>query len=172
MLRQLGRRAVHWPVDRVTVDEIARGKLDLSILDRADALLDCALPIVAYRRLAEIYPTSRFILTVRDLDAWLLSIERHWAAADARYDWRNDRRPHVRAARDYRLAVFGHLGFDREHFREVFDGHWRDVLLAFRDRPRRLLVFDVRDGWRPLCEFLGYAVPDSPVPWLNRGPRR
>src|SRR5262245_2334024 len=27
----------------------------------------------------------------------------------------------------------------------------------------RLLTFDVRAGWRPLCEFLRLPVPDAPV---------
>jgi hypothetical protein len=37
-----------------------------------------------------------------------------------------------------------------------------------RDVPeRRLLVYDVSDGWRPLCDFLGVAPPDEPFPHLN-----
>jgi hypothetical protein len=31
----------------------------------------------------------------------------------------------------------------------------------------RLLVFDVRQGWEPLCNFLGVAVPDTPFPRTN-----
>jgi hypothetical protein len=31
----------------------------------------------------------------------------------------------------------------------------------------RLLVFDVRQGWEPLCEFLGKPVPDSDFPRTN-----
>jgi len=31
----------------------------------------------------------------------------------------------------------------------------------------RLLTFDVRQGWAPLCEFLGAPVPDAPFPYLN-----
>jgi hypothetical protein len=31
----------------------------------------------------------------------------------------------------------------------------------------RLLIFDVREGWQPLCEFLGVPVPDEPFPHLN-----
>ncbi|MFI6762809.1 sulfotransferase [Micromonospora sp. NPDC050417] len=31
----------------------------------------------------------------------------------------------------------------------------------------RLLVFDVAQGWAPLCEFLGVAVPEQPFPLLN-----
>jgi hypothetical protein len=29
------------------------------------------------------------------------------------------------------------------------------------------LVFDVREGWAPLCEFLGVEAPDEPFPRLN-----
>ena len=32
----------------------------------------------------------------------------------------------------------------------------------------RLLVYDVSDGWRPLCSFLGVPVPAEPFPFLNR----
>jgi hypothetical protein len=45
--------------------------------------------------------------------------------------------------------------------------------------PDRLLVFDVRHGWAPLCEFLGTPTPDQPFPesnertaWHRKRPRR
>ena len=31
----------------------------------------------------------------------------------------------------------------------------------------RLLVYQVKDGWGPLCEFLGVPVPDEPFPRTN-----
>jgi len=31
----------------------------------------------------------------------------------------------------------------------------------------RLLVYEVKEGWGPLCEFLEVAVPDGPMPHLN-----
>jgi Sulfotransferase domain len=31
----------------------------------------------------------------------------------------------------------------------------------------QLLVFEVKDGWEPLCEFLGAQVPDEPFPRTN-----
>jgi hypothetical protein len=31
----------------------------------------------------------------------------------------------------------------------------------------RLLVWNPRDGWAPLCDFLEVAVPDEPVPNAN-----
>ena len=31
----------------------------------------------------------------------------------------------------------------------------------------RLLVFDVKEGWNPLCKFLDVPVPDTPFPHVN-----
>ena len=31
----------------------------------------------------------------------------------------------------------------------------------------QLLVFDVREGWEPLCKFLDLPVPDIPFPNVN-----
>jgi hypothetical protein len=31
-----------------------------------------------------------------------------------------------------------------------------------------LLVYDVRKGWDPLCDFLEMPVPNKPFPRLNR----
>ena len=33
--------------------------------------------------------------------------------------------------------------------------------------PKQLLVFDVKQGWAPLCEFLQLPVPDIPFPNIN-----
>ena len=54
---------------------------------------------------------------------------------------------------------------DKAHAIEVFQKHNQ----AVRDTidPTRLLVFDVREGWGPLCRFLEVPVPDEPFPRLN-----
>ena len=33
--------------------------------------------------------------------------------------------------------------------------------------PERLLIHDAKNGWEPLCEFLGKPVPDTPYPRSN-----
>jgi hypothetical protein len=33
--------------------------------------------------------------------------------------------------------------------------------------PNRLLEWTVTDGWKPLCDRLGLAVPDEAFPWTN-----
>jgi hypothetical protein len=54
---------------------------------------------------------------------------------------------------------------DRSHAMEVFERHNEAVRL--RVPPERLLVFDVREGSAPLCDFLGVEAPDGPFPRLN-----
>ena len=33
--------------------------------------------------------------------------------------------------------------------------------------PQKLLVYSVKEGWGPLCDFLGVPVPDKPFPHAN-----
>jgi hypothetical protein len=54
---------------------------------------------------------------------------------------------------------------DRDHAVEVFEQHIEHVRRTCP--PERLLVFDVADGWEPLCEFLDVPVPRRPFPHLN-----
>ena len=62
---------------------------------------------------------------------------------------------------------FGGRFEDREHAIETFERHNEEV--KRRVPPERLLVYEVKQGWRPLCDFLGVEVPDKPFPHLNEG---
>ncbi|HYB22666.1 MAG TPA: sulfotransferase, partial [Solirubrobacteraceae bacterium] len=48
-----------------------------------------------------------------------------------------------------------------------------EQMLAHEERvkrdvpPERLLVWEVGEGWEPLCEFLEVDVPDEPLPHAN-----
>lgn len=46
-----------------------------------------------------------------------------------------------------------------------FERHLTDVRSYVPDH--RLLVYEVTQGWQPLCEFLGVGVPDEPFPHVN-----
>jgi Sulfotransferase domain len=54
---------------------------------------------------------------------------------------------------------------DKAYAIEVFERHNEEVKL--RVPPERLLVYEVREGWEPLCEFLGVPKPEEPFPRLN-----
>jgi hypothetical protein len=54
---------------------------------------------------------------------------------------------------------------DAEHGVAIFERHTREVIANIA--PERLLVYDVREGWGPLCAFLGKPVPAEPFPRVN-----
>ncbi|KAI9019133.1 hypothetical protein DFJ74DRAFT_207965 [Hyaloraphidium curvatum] len=43
---------------------------------------------------------------------------------------------------------------------------WNESVRANVDS-KNLLVFNVKEGWGPLCKFLGCAIPDVPFPRIN-----
>ena len=47
-----------------------------------------------------------------------------------------------------------------------FFNEWKEQVIA--EIPAdKLLVFEVKEGWNPLCKFLGVPVPDTPFPNVN-----
>ena len=54
---------------------------------------------------------------------------------------------------------------DEDYAKAVFERHNAEV--RRKVPPEKLLVYEVKDGWQPLCDFLGVEVPDKPFPRLN-----
>lgn len=159
-LNQLGIRTIHWPHDPRTLSELSAGKYRLSILDKYQATVD--LPIaIYYAQLDEEFPGSKFILTVRDLNAWLESARKHFSRPldTTRMDVRTFSR----------ATTYGTLGFNEQRFRFVYETHQRNVEAYFRHRPQDLLVLDIcaGEGWEGLCPFLGASAPRRPFPHDN-----
>jgi hypothetical protein len=63
------------------------------------------------------------------------------------------------------VQVFEERLTDRDHATRIFRRHIAEVQSEIA--PDRLLTFDVRNGWGPLCEFLGAEAPDDPFPKTN-----
>ncbi len=123
-----------------------------------------------YKELLTLYPDAKVLLNVRDPEGWYTSmlkttyeLRRQGLSDDVGSDaarffgmvnalvW--DRTFHERFEdKAYAISVFN------RHKQEV-----QDVVPA-----DKLLVYDVKDGWEPLCRFLGVAVPDEPFPRLNK----
>ncbi|MFI0483831.1 sulfotransferase family protein [Actinomadura sp. 9N215] len=139
-------------------------------------------PAASYwRELAEHYADAKVVLTVRDPKRWYDSIastifenildQRRRSPRQRVVNWLVARRsPDL--ARFPRLLettivdrAFGGRVEDRDHVLSAFDRHVVEVKAAIPDE--RLLVFDVAEGWEPLCAFLGVPVPDEPFPRSN-----
>ncbi|MEO7478207.1 MAG: sulfotransferase family protein [Lysobacteraceae bacterium] len=54
---------------------------------------------------------------------------------------------------------------DRAKAIAYYRQHIADVKAAVP--PDRLLVFTVNEGWKPLCDFLGVPIPETPFPNVN-----
>jgi len=54
---------------------------------------------------------------------------------------------------------------DKRHAMEVFNRHNQQV--KRRVPKEQVLVYEVKEGWGPLCEFLGVEEPDKPFPHVN-----
>ena len=54
---------------------------------------------------------------------------------------------------------------DKQFALDVFERHNEDV--KSKVPADKLLVYEIKQGWEPLCDFLDVPVPDSPMPHLN-----
>ena len=67
-----------------------------------------------------------------------------------------------------KATIDDHVGGDindRELVIAAFNAHVARVKRAFD--PDRLFVFEAKDGWDPLCQFLQVPVPNEPYPHIN-----
>lgn len=62
-------------------------------------------------------------------------------------------------------GTFGGRFEDKRYAIEVFNRHNEEV--RQRVPEERLLIYEVKEGWGPLCEFLGVEEPDKPFPHRN-----
>ena len=54
---------------------------------------------------------------------------------------------------------------DRKRLIKAFNDHSARLKAAFG--PERLLVFEAKDGWAPLCKLLGVPQPEGDYPHIN-----
>jgi hypothetical protein len=148
-LEKLGFRSVHYPVK----PELLQGRFDC--FEDFDAYGDS--PVVAYYPEIDLaYPGSKFILTVREVDAWLGSMKRL-------LDLERTLKPF---AWHMLSVVYGVHQFHEARLRRVYERHVREVQAYFSARPDDLLVLNITsgEGWEKLCPFLERPLPRAPFP--------
>jgi len=126
-----------------------------------------------YREHMAVFPNAKVILTVRNVESWYRSVN------ETIYPASNLLAPKwfpflPKRLRQFRRLVFTAIwdGIFRGEFEDqstaiaIFNEHIERVK---REVPvERLLIFDVRDGWEPLCRFLEVdTIPDEPFPRVN-----
>jgi len=130
-----------------------------------------------WRELIAYYPDAKVILTLRDPLAWYESVRKtiyqlFGGGSDSGLAQEALRRiPGIAKMHAFNRKLIWDGPFlqgrfdDRDFAIGAFEAH--NATVRHEIPSERLLVFDVRDGWRPLCGFLGVDVPDEPFPHLN-----
>lgn len=164
-LNLLGVRAIHYPQDERTFQQLRAGRYRLPVLEEYDAASDITVAPF-YAQFDAEYPGSRFVLTVRESAAWLRSCEQHWRLMA---EWLPNFPDFARVHEFASACAYGSIGFHRGRFRFAYDAHLRNVTEYFRGRESDLLVLDVcgGEGWEKLCPFLGVPAPAAPFPRAN-----
>jgi hypothetical protein len=148
--------------------DFANGSQDSwhNILDGFHTCLDfpCCL---FWRELLDAFPEARVLHTTHDPDEWCDSIyatifdliagEKAEETADHPATIMN-KELMIRRTFDGKID-------DRAHCTQVFRRHQEAVVAKVPKE--KLLVFDVREGWEPLCKFLGVPVPGEEFPNTN-----
>jgi len=127
----------------------------LEIAGKYDALQD--VPWAAlFKELDQAYPNSKFILTLRDEDAWLHSASKHFKDTYIPlHEW---------------LYGRGVLQGNEKRYLERYKQHYKEVLSYFEDRDDLLIMdFSQGDGWPKLCAFLNEPTPNKSFPHANKG---
>ncbi len=119
-----------------------------------------------YKELMQAYPHAKVLLTVRDPEKWYESV------TNTIYQVSHQNPDHA-------LTVHGRM-VNALIWQGTFDGRFEDkeyaiaVFLQHIDEVKRqvpaekLLLYDVKEGWGPLCAFLGVEVPAGrPFPHDN-----
>jgi hypothetical protein len=131
-----------------------------------------------WRELIDVYPDAKVLLSVRSAESWVDSMQSTIAAI-----WFGDSVMHHLAQAQYQIDPVYASWLD------VLNDMWvkADMLIPSKGDPEkmaaemerwnqevidtvpaeRLLVWNPKDGWEPLCDLLELPVPEQPLPHVN-----
>lgn len=119
-----------------------------------------------FRELVAAYPSARFVLTHRSPASWADSFA---ATIGKLLGDRDNAPPEMKAWIEMSYGVISRTGFpdglSRDELIERFLAHNEAVKQTIP--AGQLLVYNVKEGWEPLCEFLDVPVPAEPFPRSN-----
>jgi Sulfotransferase domain len=116
-----------------------------------------------WRELAARYPAAKVVLTTRDADSWFESVTE--TIFSDRMNAQTRGSPFGAMLQGVALDAFDGKKDDRAFMTKWFTRRNQEIIDTLP--PERLLVFQPKQGWGPLCGFLGVPVPKEPFPRVN-----
>lgn len=142
--------------------EAGEGKADWDAIFGAFSAVVDYPGALFWREIAAHYPDAKIVHSVRDPDRWFESTQETIFAVRS---MSMEPPPPFKAFFEMIRQKVGVDVHDRDAMVSYFKRHTDDVLRTIP--PERLLVFEAKQGWKPLCAFLGVPVPDAPFPSEN-----
>jgi len=119
-----------------------------------------------FRELVKEFPSAKFVLTQRDPERWADSFGGTiYKLLAGRDEAPQEMKAWLDMAGDVIAKSGFPLGLDRDALINAFVAHNDAVKETIP--PSQLLVFEVKQGWEPLCEFLDAPVPAEAFPRTN-----
>lgn len=134
-----------------------------------------------YKEHMKRYPDAKVILTVRGFESWYKSVDSTVFRAGPQTPVEKIKmlsklllssraRKVVKVIKWFKKVFFaerlqGKFG-DKEFAKKFWENHIAEVKAHVP--ADKLLVYDVSEGWGPLCNFLGVKEPKDPIPHLNK----
>ncbi|MEZ4796833.1 MAG: sulfotransferase [Flavobacteriaceae bacterium] len=134
-----------------------------------------------YKILLKKYPDAKVILTKRDVDKWYEStLKTVWKAGPqtvlakivllTKMLFNTSLRHTFKCIKfmrsTYLKKQFSNNFASETHAKEVFFKHIEEVKNHVPEN--QLLIYDVSEGWQPLCNFLDKPIPKEDFPHLNK----
>ena len=113
------------------------------------------------------FPEAKVLLMTRDsAEVWSKSLEKTRSAYRSVQSslWMRLKFVCTPTGRKFKKVLYGNNSVANPHVNTYTEHNARVKSSIPRDQ---LLVYNVKQGWKPLCEFLGVEVPDVPFPRLN-----
>lgn len=135
----------------ISKNYIAMGK---ALVQEFDAFQDNPWPLL-YKEMDDLFPGSKFILTMREPESWIKSQVNHFGSIST----------------PMRRFIYGKgspLGNEQIYI-DKYNSHNQEVIEYFRGREDDFLIMDLPsgDGWLKLCRFLGEDIPKVEFPRRN-----
>ena len=127
---------------------------------------------IYYKELMETFPEAKIILTVRDAENWWKSFNRLMSIVN-KVRFLRFFIPKLQKISQFTDKIIIENVFngklEKDHCIKIFERHNETVRKLVPKE--RLLEYDIKQGWAPLCEFLETVIPQKPFPYLNVGKR-
>ncbi len=115
-----------------------------------------------WKELMQVYPDAIVVLTIRDAESWWKSASKTVLKVGNSSQISEEQRAMSRVIPSPFQSKFPK---NKESMIEAFERHNAAVRTGVP--AQRLLVWNAKEGWEPICKALNLPIPDEPFPHTN-----